>query len=75
MSRITAPVSGAVVAVNVKPGDRVKAGDVLMVMEAMKMEMRLTAQADGVVAAVNAQQGGQAANGAVLIELDMETQE
>ncbi|WP_273143645.1 acetyl/propionyl/methylcrotonyl-CoA carboxylase subunit alpha [Oceanicaulis alexandrii] len=74
-SKITAPVSGAVVAVNVKPGDRVKAGDVLMVMEAMKMEMRLTAQADGVVAAVNAQQGGQAANGAVLIELDMETQE
>lgn len=74
-SRITAPVSGAVVAVNVKPGDQVKVGDVLMVMEAMKMEMRLTAQADGEVAAVNAQQGGQAANGAVLIELDIETQE
>jgi acetyl/propionyl-CoA carboxylase alpha subunit len=43
-SKITAPVSGAVVAVNVEPGDRVKAGDVLMVMEAMKMEMRLTAK-------------------------------
>jgi acetyl-CoA carboxylase biotin carboxylase subunit len=74
-SKIAAPVSGAVVAVNVKPGDRVKAGDVLMVMEAMKMEMRLTAQADGEVAAVHAQQGGQAANGAVLIELDIDIQE
>lgn len=74
-SRIVAPVSGAVVAVNVKPGDAVKAGDVLAVMEAMKMEMRLSAEADGVVTAVQAQAGTQAANGAVLIELELQTQD
>lgn len=74
-SKITAPVSGAVVAVNVKPGDRVKTGDVLVVMEAMKMEMRLSAEADGEIAVVNAQAGAQAANGAVLIELTLNSQE
>ena len=68
-------MSGAVVAVNVKPGDRVKAGDVLVVMEAMKMEMRLSAAADGEIALVNAQAGAQAANGAVLIELTLNSQE
>lgn len=71
-SRVTAPVSGAVVVVHVKPGDAVKAGDVLAVMEAMKMEMRLTAAADGVIAAVHTAPGQQAAGGALLIELEIE---
>ncbi|MGP1275068.1 MAG: ATP-binding protein [Caulobacterales bacterium] len=74
-SRITAPVSGALVALNVKPGDAVKAGDVLALMEAMKMEMRLTASADGVVKAVHAAAGQQAAGGTLLIELELEGQE
>ncbi|KAA5803335.1 biotin/lipoyl-binding protein [Alkalicaulis satelles] len=70
-STVRAPVSGAVAAVHVKPGDEVKAGDVLVVMEAMKMEMRLTAAADAVVAAVHAAPGQQAAGGALLIELKL----
>ncbi|MGX6646790.1 ATP-binding protein [Maricaulaceae bacterium MS644] len=74
-SKITAPVSGAVAMVNVKPGDAVKAGDVLAVMEAMKMEMRLTADADGTVKAVNTEPGAQAASGFVLIELDLAAQD
>ncbi len=74
-STIIAPVSGAVVAINVAPGDAVSAGDVVAVMEAMKMEMRLTAQADGVVAAVHAAQGEQASGGFVLIELDLQSQD
>jgi len=74
-SKITAPVSGAVVAVQVKPGDAVKAGDVLAVMEAMKMEMRLTADADGTVVAVNCDAGSQAASGNVLIELQLQSQD
>jgi len=74
-SKITAPVSGAVAAVNVKPGEAVKAGDVLAVMEAMKMEMRLTADADGIVKAVHTEPGAQAASGAVLIELDLAAQD
>jgi geranyl-CoA carboxylase alpha subunit len=74
-SKIAAPVSGAVAAIHVKPGDTVKAGDVLAVMEAMKMEMRLTADADGVVKAVNSQPGAQAPSGFVLIELDLQAQD
>jgi geranyl-CoA carboxylase alpha subunit len=74
-SKITAPVSGTVVAVNVKPGQAVKAGDVLAVMEAMKMEMRLTAEADGVVSEVHASEASQAASGTILIELDLQTQD
>lgn len=74
-SKITAPVSGAVVKVSAEPGQSVKTGDVLAVMEAMKMEMRLTAQADGVVAAVNTREGSQATSGSVLIELDLQSQD
>ena len=74
-SKIVAPVSGAVAAVSVKPGDRVKAGDVVAVMEAMKMEMRLTAEADGAVAAVHVEAGGQAPGGFVLIELDLTSED
>ena len=74
-SKIVAPVSGAVAAVNVTAGDAVKAGDVVAVMEAMKMEMRLTAEADGTVAAVNVEAGGQAPGGFVLIELDLESED
>jgi len=74
-SRVTAPVAGAVAAVHVKPGDQVEAGQVLAVMEAMKMEMRLVAQAPGVIRAVHAAPGSQAPGGFVLIELDVETQD
>jgi geranyl-CoA carboxylase alpha subunit len=70
-SKITAPVSGAVAAINVTVGDTVSSGDVLAVMEAMKMEMRLSAEADGVVAAIHASAGSQAAGGTVLIELEL----
>lgn len=70
-SKITAPVSGAVMAIHVGVGDSVKAGDVLAVMEAMKMEMRLVAEADGVVSAIHASPASQAAGDTVLIELEI----
>ena len=69
-TKITAPVSGAVVSIEVKPGDAVKTGDVVAIMEAMKMEMRLTAEIDGVVAAVHTSVGAQASGGSVLIEFE-----
>ena len=74
-SKIVAPVSGALVALHVTTGDAVKAGQVLAVMEAMKMEMRLVAEADGVVADIHLQAGAQAPGGMVLIELDLGAQE
>jgi len=74
-SKITAPVSGAVVKLAAEPGQSVKAGEVLAVMEAMKMEMRLSAEADGTVSAVHARQGAQANSGSVLIELELKSQD
>ncbi|QOX79535.1 pyruvate carboxylase [Trichlorobacter lovleyi] len=56
-SHIGAPMPGKVFKVNVKAGDEVKAGDVLMVTEAMKMETNIKAKADGKVAEVKFKEG------------------
>ena len=70
---LTAPMPGKIIAVNAKPGDTVKAGDPLIVMEAMKMEMTLDAPRDGVVASVNAEVDALVSDGDVLLELEDET--
>ncbi|WP_330166432.1 acetyl/propionyl/methylcrotonyl-CoA carboxylase subunit alpha [Rhizobium sp. C4] len=66
---ILAPMTGVVRLVEVKAGDVVKAGDRLLVMEAMKMEHTLKAPRDAVVDAVLVAEGGQAEGGAVLVKL------
>ena len=67
---LTTPLPGVVIRVAVKPGDRVKAGDTLVVVEAMKMEHTIRAPHDGVVRAVKYQAGERVPEGAALIELD-----
>tara|TARA_A100001391_G_scaffold46470_3_gene27456 strand:- start:883 stop:2841 length:1959 start_codon:yes stop_codon:yes gene_type:complete len=57
--RIQAPMDGALTEVAVATGDRVTRGQVIAVLEAMKMEHSLTADCDGVVAAVDATAGAQ----------------
>ena len=49
--------AGSVLKVNVAAGDAVKAGDVLLVMESMKMELRIASEIDGVVASVRCKAG------------------
>ncbi len=66
---ILAPMTGVVRLVEVKAGDVAKAGDRLLVMEAMKMEHTLKAPRDGVVDVVLVTEGGQAEGGAVLVKL------
>jgi pyruvate carboxylase len=56
-NHIGAPMPGKVLKVNVKAGDPVKAGDVLMVTEAMKMETNIKAKADATVAEVKFKEG------------------
>ncbi len=56
-NHIGAPMPGKVLKVNVKPGDELKAGDVLMVTEAMKMETNIKAKADGKVVEVRFKEG------------------
>jgi 3-methylcrotonyl-CoA carboxylase alpha subunit len=66
--RLTAPMPGKVLAVNVAPGATVARGQLLMVLEAMKMEHAVTAPADGVVATVHYAAGDVVAEGALLLD-------
>lgn len=66
---ITAPLPGKVVAVKVKAGAAVKKGQVLMVLEAMKMENEIVAPADGKVKEVHVSEGASVNVGEPLISL------
>ncbi len=66
---VKAPMPGTVLKVNVINGVSVKKGQVLMVLEAMKMENEIMAPCDGVVSSVNVQQGASVDAGAVLCTL------
>ena len=67
---LKAPMPGLIVRVTVEPGDRVQAGQGIVVMEAMKMENELRAQAAGTVKAVHARAGSAVEKGALLVELE-----
>jgi 3-methylcrotonyl-CoA carboxylase alpha subunit len=67
---LTAPMSGAVVAVMVEVGAKVTKGAALIVLEAMKMEHTIVAPADGIVAAVHFRVGDRVAEGADLVDLE-----
>jgi len=67
--RLTAPMPGKVIAFLARPGEAVKAGQPLAVMEAMKMEHTLTAPRDGAVAELLFAVGDQVAEGAELLRL------
>ncbi|WP_121631599.1 pyruvate carboxylase [Tropicibacter alexandrii] len=69
-NHIGAPMPGVVASVGVKPGDSVKTGDLLLTIEAMKMETGLHAERDAVVKAVHVQAGGQIDAKDLLVELE-----
>ena len=68
--QIKAPMPGSIIKINVKPGDTVKKGDVLCVLEAMKMENDIMAVSDGVVASIEITQGASVETDAVLVTLN-----
>ena len=63
------PMPGNILAVNVTAGQAVKKGDVLMVLEAMKMENEIMCPRDGVVASVNTSKGASVESGTLLCVL------
>ena len=67
--RITSPMPGTILSVNVTPGQSVKKGDVLMILEAMKMENEIMCPRDGVVGSVQAAKGAAVESGTLLCVL------
>jgi 3-methylcrotonyl-CoA carboxylase alpha subunit len=65
--RVMAPIPGRVASVLVKPGDAVVRNQVLVVLEAMKMELTLTAPDDGIVSAVHCAPGDMVEEGIELV--------
>ncbi len=66
---VTAPLSGTIAAVRVVDGDTVEAGQVVILLDAMKMEHRIVAPSAGTVAAIHAAVGDVVAEGTLLVEL------
>jgi biotin carboxyl carrier protein len=64
---LLAPIPGIILQVLVKAGDTVKAGQIVAVMEAMKMENNLTAETAGTVREVRVQKGSEVATGDVIL--------
>lgn len=69
VGHLVAPMSGTIIAVNVKAGDRVAKGTALLILEAMKMEHAISAAGDGVVEQVFFRAGDQVKEGAELVSL------
>jgi acetyl-CoA carboxylase biotin carboxylase subunit len=68
--RVTTPMPGKIIQLLVKPGEAVKKGQPLAVLEAMKMEHTLSAPADAKVASVEVSQGDQVNDGAIVVRFE-----
>jgi acetyl-CoA/propionyl-CoA carboxylase biotin carboxyl carrier protein len=66
---LTSPMQGTIVKIAVEEGQRVETGDLVVVLEAMKMEQPLNAHRAGTVVALNAEVGATVASGTVLCEI------
>ncbi len=67
---VKAPMPGNILDVKVAAGASVKAGDVLVILEAMKMENEIVAPQDGTVASVNVNKGDTVNSGDVLVSMN-----
>ena len=67
---VNSPMPGTILKMNVSVGQQVKSGDVICVLEAMKMENDIPAPCDGTVASVNVQKGASVNSGDVIVTLN-----
>jgi len=66
---VSAPMPGTILSINVNTGDTVKKGQVLLILEAMKMENEIVAPRDGKVASINTSKGASVNAGDALVSL------
>ena len=69
-NKVVAPMPGTILDMKVSVGQSVKKGDVICVLEAMKMENDIPAPCDGIVASVNVQKGSTVAANDVIVSLN-----
>jgi len=67
---VTAPIPGNVLQLTVKEGQPVRAGDIVVILEAMKMENEIAAAIDGIISAVAVAQGDAVAAGQLLVAIE-----
>lgn len=63
-------IPGTVIEILVKPGDKVKKGEDLMVLDAMKMQNKIKCPADGVIKSISVSKGNRVSKGTLLAELE-----
>ena len=68
--KVTAPMQGKIVSVKASVGQSVKKGDVILILEAMKMENEVVAPQDGTIASINVSDGDKVEAGAVVATLN-----
>ena len=66
---VTAPMPGTILKVLKATGDAVKAGEVVLILEAMKMENEITAPVDGTIASLNLTEGSTVSGGDLLFDV------
>ena len=69
-TKVTSPMPGTILAIKVAQGQSVKKGEVICVLEAMKMENDIPAPCDGVIASINTQKGASVNAGDVLASIN-----
>ncbi|MBQ9324158.1 MAG: biotin/lipoyl-binding protein [Clostridia bacterium] len=67
--QVKAPMPGTILDIKVKPGDKVKNGQAVCVLEAMKMENEIPAPQDGTIASIEVSKGATVETGAVLVTM------
>ena len=68
--KVESPMPGTILSISVAEGDQVSNGDVLLVLEAMKMENEITSEFDGTVASINVKNGAAVDAGEVLVVIE-----
>ncbi|HUH27706.1 acetyl-CoA carboxylase biotin carboxyl carrier protein subunit [Gelidibacter sp.] len=70
VDKITAPMPGLILEINVKIGDEVKENDALLILEAMKMENVISSPRDGIIKSISAKKGDAVDKNQLLIEFE-----